>query len=952
MFKSRIQFKTSRALGLVFVALAAVFALSRAGCAQTAPVPGLPTIFVVGDSTARNNAKGAQGWGDPFKEYFEPSKATVLNRAMAGRSTRTFIGEGRWDNVVKEMKAGDIVLLQMGHNDSGPLEKGRASLPGLGEETREVTKADGTREVVHTYGWGLRKMIADAKAKGAKPILLSLTVRNLWKNGGVERGSGRYRDQIAQIAGEQEVPFVDVTNIIADRYDALGQDAVKAMFGPDYVHTSPLGADLNASSVVAGLQAMPDSPFTALLSDKGKAVPAYVPGQPAGLPAPPQTTNTTTQAKDGRPVPANPALPTLFLIGDSTVRNGRGNGSNGQWGWGEPVAAFFDQNKINVVNRALGGLSSRTYLSGGFWTDTLAMIKPGDIVMMQFGHNDSSAVNDDSRARGTIRGVGDEVQEIDNLLTKKPETVHSYGWYLRRFISDAKAKGATPVVCSPIPRKSWTNGKVNRNADAYGGWAKQVAASEKVAFVPLNDLIARRYDELGPEKVEPLFHGDSTHTSLEGARINAEVVAEGLKALPNNPLAPYFLANANTNDAPKTKPLVRFDFGLAQPGVGFTSVAPDAAYTKERGFGFEPGSTVSTQEGGGVSSDKPFEFSVALPEGNYNVSVTMGDQKADSTTTVKAETRRLVLQQIQTKAGQFTTRTFTVNIRTPQIAGGGQVRLKDREKSGEVRTWDDKLTLEFNGSHPSLRSLEISKAEDATTVFLLGDSTVSDQPGEPYASWGQMLPRFLGAGVAVANYAQSGESLRSSRAAKRLEKVLSLIKNGDYVFIQFGHNDMKEKGEGVGAFTTYKTDLKFYVDEAKKRGATVVLVTPMNRRTFDREGKITNSLGDYPEAVRQLAREEQLALIDLNAMSKPFYEALGKDKSKLAFAPGDGTHHNNYGSYELARGVVEGIRANKLGLVAQLTDDAAPFDPTSPDAPETFDVPASPSPFVAKPDGN
>ena len=235
-----------------------------------------PTIFIVGDSTARNNADGAQGWGDCLAAYFDSTKVNVLNRAMAGRSSRTFVSEGRWDKVLAEIKPGDFVLIQMGHNDGGPIDSGRAraSLPGLGEETREITKADGTKETVHTYGWYMRKMITEAKAKGAKPLLLSLTVRNLWKNGKVERGSGHYKEWITELARSQGVPFVGVTDIIADQYDRLGQEPVKAMFGPDYVHTSPAGADRNASCVVAGLKGIAIHPIVDFLSDKGKAVSA------------------------------------------------------------------------------------------------------------------------------------------------------------------------------------------------------------------------------------------------------------------------------------------------------------------------------------------------------------------------------------------------------------------------------------------------------------------------------------------------------------------------------------------------------------------------------------------------------------------------------------------------------------------------------------------------------
>ena len=255
---------------------------------------------------------------------------------------------------------------------------------------------------------------------------------------------------------------------------------------------------------------------------------------------PTPSNDNATRTRKPLPEPANPKLPTLFLIGDSTVRNGQGDGANGQWGWGEPLVNYFDATKINVVNRAAGGLSSRTYLTGGHWDKVLAMLKPGDFVMMQFGHNDNGAINDDSRARGTIKGTGEETQEIDNILTKKHEVVHSYGWYLRKFITDAKAKGAAPIVCSLIPRKTWKDHKIVRNSEDYGKWAADVAKSENVAFIDLNNMIAAKYDQLGEEKVEPMFADPHTHTSRAGAELNAEIVVQGLKMLKKDPLSRYF----------------------------------------------------------------------------------------------------------------------------------------------------------------------------------------------------------------------------------------------------------------------------------------------------------------------------------------------------------------------------------------------------------------------------
>ncbi len=404
---------------------------------------------------------------------------------------------------------------------------------------------------------------------------------------------------------------------------------------------------------------------------------------------------------------------------------------------------------------------------------------------------------------------------------------------------------------------------------------------------------------------------------------------------------------------------IKFDFGPGKVAPGYVQVLDTTIYNKELGYGFEPGSMVSCIDRGGrdalrgdfCTSDKPFFFSVSLPEGNYNVTITFGDSIGETNTTVKAELRRLMLEEVHTRQGEFATQTFTVNLRNPKIAGDGEVRLKDREKTSEAWAWDEKLTLEFNNRRPTVCGIEIEEVNNVPTVHLLGDSTVCDQPREPYNSWGQMLTSFFRAGIAVANNAESGESLKSSLGARRLDKVLSLMKPGDYLFIQFGHNDEKEKAEGVGAFTTYKADLKKFAEETRKRGGTPVLITPVQRRTFD-NGRITNSHGDYPEAVRQVAKEEKVALIDLNAMSTLFYEALGPEKSKLAFAPGDGTHHNNYGSYELARCIVEGIKANKLGLVKYLEKGAGPFDPSHPDSLESFKIPASPLVTEAKPLGS
>ena len=206
--------------------------------------------------------------------YFDTTKINVLNRARGGRSSRTFFTEGLWDKVLEEMKVGDFVLIQFGHNDGGPLntDRARGSLPGVGEETREVVMPNGNSEVVHTYGWYMKRFVEDAKAKGTTTIVLSLTVRNIWKDGKVERGSGKYGEWAAEIAKSQSVAFVDLTTIVADQYEKLGQERVKELFATDHTHTSPIGAELNAASVVAGLKALKNDPLKRYLSQKAKAV--------------------------------------------------------------------------------------------------------------------------------------------------------------------------------------------------------------------------------------------------------------------------------------------------------------------------------------------------------------------------------------------------------------------------------------------------------------------------------------------------------------------------------------------------------------------------------------------------------------------------------------------------------------------------------------------------------
>ncbi|RYD32052.1 MAG: rhamnogalacturonan acetylesterase [Verrucomicrobiaceae bacterium] len=392
---------------------------------------------------------------------------------------------------------------------------------------------------------------------------------------------------------------------------------------------------------------------------------------------------------------------------------------------------------------------------------------------------------------------------------------------------------------------------------------------------------------------------------------------------------------------------MKFDFGMAKAGAGFTAVTPADTFTQERGYGFDLGFTPKAEDRGGdpvrgdfVTGEGGFYFSVALPPGNYDVTVLLGDLAGKSDTTVRAESRRLMLENVVTREKQQVSRKFTVNIRQPEYPGG-RVGLKDREKA--YLHWDNKLTLEFSGPKPCAAALEIAPAPDASTVYLLGDSTVTDQPFEPWNSWGQMFTRFFKPGVAVSNHAESGESLGSSLSARRVAKVMAELKKGDYVFVQFGHNDMKSKKPD--ALANYEESLRKLVKDIQGKGATAVLVTSMERKG----GVKNDTLAGYPDAVRRVAEKEKAPLIDLHAMSRQLYVGLGKN---LNAAFQDGTHHNNFGSYEIAKCVVEGVRTSKLPLALMLADDVKPFDPSKPDAPADFKYAVSPVKDLTKPDGN
>jgi lysophospholipase L1-like esterase len=502
----------------------------------------LPAIYIAGDSTAANGTDVARGWARHLAEFFDPAKVRVENRARGGRSSRTFTTEGHWQRIASELKPGDVVLLQFGHNDGGPINdprRARGSLPGLDEETREIdNEQTHQHETVHTFGWYLRQMIDDARARGAFPIVVSLTPRNIWKDGHVERGSGKFAAWSREVAEQEKVPFIDHTSLIADEYEQLGPAAVAKLFPRDHTHTGDAGALLNCRLAVSGFKGLREEMWQPWLSVAGRLVPRATPNYVRMASVKPNSgPGTSKQNKDrflNTPHRADPSLPTLWLIGDSTVRTGRGRGEGGQFGWGDPLENAFDQAKINVVNRAMGGTGARTFRTGGFWQPVLEQIQPGDIVLIQFGHNDNGE-------RGALRGIGKET-EARKSKDGTTETVETFGAYLRKFVQEIRAKGATPILCSLIARKKWKDGAIKRSPDGHAAWTRQVAEAEHVPFIDLHERIAKRYDAMGPAAVEAMFADKGVHTSHAGAALNAECVLAGLNDLPDNPLKKFLLA--------------------------------------------------------------------------------------------------------------------------------------------------------------------------------------------------------------------------------------------------------------------------------------------------------------------------------------------------------------------------------------------------------------------------
>ena len=518
---------------------------SIAKALMSRPAPGStrkgsnPVLFLIGNSTMRNGTlgngnNGQWGWGYFFPKYFDAEKITVENQALGGMSTRTFYTD-LWPAIRQELKPGDWVIVSIGHNDNGEFfdqKRARAVIPGVDMDTCYIGFNQRTQrqDTAYSYGRYLHQYISEIRQKGAHPILMSLTPRNAYD----EKGRIVRKPQTewaAYIAATEGVPFVDLNDISGKELDSFSRWKVDYHFLGDKIHISKFGAEMNAHSAYLGIVQSNNPQLKALM----KFMPI------------PNKTIWNVDRLSGKPV--------VWFTGDSTVKNAD-NDEDGMWGWASQASTVFDESKIQLVNAARAGRSTRSFIREGLWDAVYQALKPGDFVTIQFGHNDICPITD-QKARGVIPGTKDtlHVFKMDNGTY---EVVYSFGWYLKKMIDDCREKGATPILVSLTPRNEWPGGKVERRDDTYGRWYREVVEQTGVAFIDMHNISADFLDkkfavkslpadkEKAREKVAAIkekagnkyFKKDHTHTSKLGAQMNAQSFAKGLRQI-GSPLANY-----------------------------------------------------------------------------------------------------------------------------------------------------------------------------------------------------------------------------------------------------------------------------------------------------------------------------------------------------------------------------------------------------------------------------
>ena len=510
---------------------------------QVRPVPGSsrrgnnPVLFLVGNSTMRtgtlgNGNNGQWGWGFYAHEYYDENKITVENHALGGTSPRTFYTM-LWQPLLEAVKKGDYVFLELGHNDNGPIDSIRARSSYRPDGKLEVkedsisiyNKVTRKQETVYTFGGYMRRFINEIRAKGATPILFTLTPRNDYEADNpkrIQRKLSDFTPAIFAIGKETNTPVIDLNDISATKLEQYGPWKTNYHFYLDKIHSSAYGARMNAASAAEGILASNDPQVAFLklcLNDRVN---------------PKRCDQNRQQGK-----------PMVFLCGDSTGKNEDSN-PDGMWGWGSQGYTVFDANKCVFQNQAKAGRSTRTYIDEGRWDEVYNSLQKGDVVLIQFGHNDIGGIKD-GKERGVIASAKDSCAVYRMESSGIYQVIYSYGWYLKKMIRDTQEKGAIPVLLSLTPRNEWHEGNghsrgfiypvkektgksyIERRNETYGSWCRTVARETGCEFVDIHNITANALDKMGPKKAASYFKNDHTHTSLKGAQLNAQSLAKGLR---------------------------------------------------------------------------------------------------------------------------------------------------------------------------------------------------------------------------------------------------------------------------------------------------------------------------------------------------------------------------------------------------------------------------------------
>ena len=510
---------------------------------QVRPVPGSsrrgnnPVLFLVGNSTMRtgtlgNGNNGQWGWGFYAHEYYDENKITVENHALGGTSPRTFYTM-LWQPLLEAVKKGDYVFLELGHNDNGPIDSIRARSSYRPDGKLEVkedsisiyNKVTRKQETVYTFGGYMRRFINEIRAKGATPILFTLTPRNDYEADNpkrIQRKLSDFTPAIFAIGKETNTPIIDLNDISATKLEQYGPWKANYHFYLDKIHSSAYGARMNAASAAEGILASNDPQVAFLKSCLNDRV------------NPKRCDQNRQQGK-----------PMVFLCGDSTGKNEDSN-PDGMWGWGSQGYTVFDANKCVFQNQAKAGRSTRTYIDEGRWDEVYNSLQKGDVVLIQFGHNDIGGIKD-GKERGVIASAKDSCAVYRMESSGIYQVIYSYGWYLKKMIRDTQEKGAIPVLLSLTPRNEWHEGNghsrgfiypvkektgksyIERRNETYGSWCRTVARETGCEFVDIHNITANALDKMGPKKAASYFKNDHTHTSLKGAQLNAQSLAKGLR---------------------------------------------------------------------------------------------------------------------------------------------------------------------------------------------------------------------------------------------------------------------------------------------------------------------------------------------------------------------------------------------------------------------------------------